>query len=129
MGKSSSVLASCPHTRTLSTAIYSPGTMARTSALTDDSTAPAAAGEASGKASWNEEEHNNMLLFMEDHVSEAGDGGNFTDSFFHKVAAHIAPYHTQGPRKTWKMVKTKWAAVRVHTHCQAPPPRPDSDRF
>jgi len=63
------------------------------------------------KAKWNENETLALLNYLQEHIAQAGDGGNFKTSTFTAVAAAIGPLLTQGPVKTGKMCKTKWTGV------------------
>ena len=62
------------------------------------------------KAHWNEDEVAALITYLYDHRSE-GEGGSFKDTTYNAVVTHIAPKLTQGPTKTKKRVKTKWASV------------------
>ena len=48
-----------------------------------------------------------MMVYLRDHASQAGDGGNFKDSTYQAAGTHIAPHHKSGPAKTVKHVKGK----------------------
>ena len=52
-----------------------------------------------------------MMMYLRDHASQAGDGGNFKDSIYQAPATHITPHHKSGPAKTAKHVKEKYKMV------------------
>ena len=52
-----------------------------------------------------------MMVYLQDHASQADDGGNFKDSTYQAAATHIAPHHKSGPAKTAKHVKGKYKTV------------------
>ena len=64
------------------------------------------------KAHWNDREVTALIdyLYTNKSVSE-GDSGNFKMTVFNGAVAHIAPHRVQGPMKTGKMCKQKWASV------------------
>jgi hypothetical protein len=68
-------------------------------------------GPGSEKAHWNTQEEAALIDYLLQHKAEAGDGGNFKSSGYNAAATHIAPLLTQGPVKTGKMCKMKWALV------------------
>ncbi|KIJ11459.1 hypothetical protein PAXINDRAFT_84488, partial [Paxillus involutus ATCC 200175] len=68
------------------------------------------------KASWSDKEVKELVLYLHNHRSTAGDGGSFTDPTFNAAAEHIVPYLKSGPQKTGKMVKAKWTALwKIYT--------------
>ena len=60
---------------------------------------------------WDKKETECMVVYLCDHASEAGDGGNFKDSAYLAAATYMAPYHKSGPVKTEKHVKNKYRSV------------------
>ena len=52
-----------------------------------------------------------MMVYLQDHASQAGDGGNFKDFTYQAAATHITPHHKSGPVKTVKHVKGKYKMV------------------
>ena len=62
-------------------------------------------------AVWDEKETEQMIEYLRDHTSQAGDGGNFKDSTYQAAATHITPHHKNGPAKTAKHVKDKYKTV------------------
>ncbi|KIK72102.1 hypothetical protein PAXRUDRAFT_836531 [Paxillus rubicundulus Ve08.2h10] len=64
------------------------------------------------KASWSDKEVKELVLYLHNHHSAAGDGGSFTDSTFNAAAEHLVPYWKSGPPKTGKMVKAKWMVLQ-----------------
>ena len=46
-------------------------------------------------AVWNQQEINCVINYLQDHASEAGNGGNFKDSVYLATATYIAPYYIQ----------------------------------
>ena len=63
-------------------------------------------------AKWDsEEEIRSLMDFLRAHCSEAGDGGNFTETTFRAAAVHIHPLLKSEPVKTSAMVKNKFKAV------------------
>ena len=61
---------------------------------------------------WSVAEEEAMLNFLIVNKAEAGDGFNFKDSTWSKVAAHVKPLRTEGGVKTGKKCKEKWGRVR-----------------
>ena len=52
------------------------------------------------------------MEYLNDHASEAGNGGNFKDTVYLAAATYIAPYHKTSPVKTAKHIKnTKYQTV------------------
>lgn len=66
------------------------------------------------KAYWNEDEIRNLIDYLYQQRSAVGEGGNFRMATYNAAAEHISSYHSQGPRKTGKMCKTKWVSVCYH---------------
>jgi hypothetical protein len=62
--------------------------------------------------SWNKTEEKELISFLVLHKSEAGDGFNFKDATWSKVAEHLRPLRTEGGVKTGKKCKEKWGRVR-----------------
>ncbi|PFH47521.1 hypothetical protein AMATHDRAFT_151912 [Amanita thiersii Skay4041] len=73
------------------------------------------------KAVWTDEEEGVLVQYLFDHKSEAGDGGNFTTSFWTVVAAHLHPHLVTSVRsiKTSAVCKSKWTNMckTCHTIC------------
>ncbi|KIK92444.1 hypothetical protein PAXRUDRAFT_829944 [Paxillus rubicundulus Ve08.2h10] len=68
------------------------------------------------KASWSDKEVEELVLYLHNHCSTAGDGGSFTDTTFNAVAEHLVPYLESGPKKTGKMAKAKWTVLwKIYT--------------
>jgi len=66
----------------------------------------------STNAKWDsEEEIRSLMDFLHAHCSEAGDGGNFTETTFRAAAVHIRPLLKSEPVKTSAMVKNKFKVV------------------
>ncbi|KAJ7188843.1 hypothetical protein C8R46DRAFT_878223, partial [Mycena filopes] len=67
-------------------------------------------------ADWvsNPEDTTNVLDFLKDNASRAGQGGNFDKTVFNEAAAHMAKNHppVKGGPKTAKSIMTKWKALR-----------------
>ncbi|PFH45664.1 hypothetical protein AMATHDRAFT_158264 [Amanita thiersii Skay4041] len=63
------------------------------------------------KAVWTDKEKDVLVQYLFDHKSEAGDGGNFTTSFWTVVAAHLHPHLVKGSIKTSTVCKSKWTNV------------------
>jgi hypothetical protein len=64
-------------------------------------------------AQWNKDETAALLVYLEEHKSEIGDGGMFKMGTFNAAAAKIAKYHDLGPVKTGDKCKTKWWSVHI----------------
>ena len=62
-------------------------------------------------AVWNQQEIDYVMDYLQDHASEAGNGGNFKDSVYQAAATYIAPYYKSGPVKLAKHVKNKYKTV------------------
>ena len=62
---------------------------------------------------WDEEiEVFQMMEYLRQHASAAGDGGNFTASIYNEAASHIAQYRGSGGNvKTGDQVETKYKSV------------------
>lgn len=63
-------------------------------------------------AQWSPAEEKALLEYLVDHVSEAGNGGNFKMTTFEAAAMHIAHLLERGAVKTKKMCHGKYNAVR-----------------
>jgi hypothetical protein len=61
---------------------------------------------------WFKPEEEAMISFLATHKAEAGDGFNFKETTWSKVAAHLKPLRTEGGVKTAKKCKEKWGRVR-----------------
>jgi hypothetical protein len=64
---------------------------------------------------WSITEEEAILNFLIMNKAEAGDGFNFKDSTWSKVAAHVKTLRTEGGVKTAKKCKEKWGQV----HCKS----------
>jgi hypothetical protein len=66
-----------------------------------------------GKAHWNELEVSALIDYFYQHRSEVGErgSGNFSAETYNAAAEYIASHLSQGPQKTGKMCKMKWASV------------------
>jgi hypothetical protein len=64
-------------------------------------------------AQWNEVEVRGLVDHLYNTRSES-EGGHFTMEMYDATAKHIASYHSQGPKKTGNMCKTKWISVSYH---------------
>ena len=64
--------------------------------------------------SWSLAEEKAMISFLVTHRAEAGDGYNFKESSWSKVADHLRPMRTEGGVKTGKKCKEKWTWVCVY---------------
>ena len=53
-------------------------------------------------AVWNQQEIDYVMDYLQDHASEASNGGNFKDSVYQAAATYIAPYYKSGPVKSAK---------------------------
>ena len=62
-------------------------------------------------AVWDKKETEQMMEYLQDHASQAGDGDNFRDSTYQAAATHITPHHKSGPAKTAKHVKGTFKMV------------------
>ena len=62
-------------------------------------------------AVWDKKETEQLMAYLQDHTSQAGDGGNFKDSTYQAAAMHITPHHKSGLAKTAKHVKGKYKTV------------------
>ena len=62
-------------------------------------------------AVWDEKETEQMMEYLQDHASQAGDGDNPKDSTYQAATPHITPHHKNGPAKTAKHVKGKYKIV------------------
>jgi hypothetical protein len=56
-----------------------------------------------------------MISFLATNKVEAGDGFNFKDTTWSKVADHLRPMRTEGGVKTAKKCKEKWGRVHFHS--------------
>jgi hypothetical protein len=63
------------------------------------------------KASWNDEETQELVNYLWEHRAECGDGGTFKDVAFNAIPGRIANLLTSGPAKTAKQCKTKYNGV------------------
>lgn len=64
-------------------------------------------------ASWTKEDERMFVEWLLEHVSEAGDGGNFKISTMRKAATHLNKHLTKGGLKTGESCKEKWRKVRL----------------
>jgi len=69
-------------------------------------------GSSKPKAQWTTNNERALVLFLQKHKSEAGDGGNFKPPVWHAAAAEMEKHTTEGAQKTWKACQTKWGRVR-----------------
>ena len=54
-----------------------------------------------------------MMEFLAQHVSMAGDGGNFPASKYNEAASHLAQYWDSSSNiKTWDQVETKYKSAK-----------------
>jgi hypothetical protein len=67
--------------------------------------------EEKEKAHWNELEVSALVDYFYQHRSQVGEWGNFRAKTYDAAAEHIASHLSQGPKKTGKMCKKKWASV------------------
>ena len=64
-------------------------------------------------AKWNNNKVFQMMEFLAQHASMAGDGGNFPASKYNEAASHLAPYQDSGSDiKTGDQVETKYKSVK-----------------
>jgi hypothetical protein len=70
---------------------------------------PSANGDAPVR--WFKAEEEAMVSFLATHKAEAGDGFNFKEATWSKVAAHLKPPRTEGGVKTAKKCTNKWGWV------------------
>ncbi|KIK80521.1 hypothetical protein PAXRUDRAFT_765494, partial [Paxillus rubicundulus Ve08.2h10] len=63
------------------------------------------------KASCSDKEVKELVLYLHNHRSTAGDGSSFTDPTFNAAAEHLVLYLKSGSQKTGKMVKARWMVV------------------
>ncbi|KIK74919.1 hypothetical protein PAXRUDRAFT_835858, partial [Paxillus rubicundulus Ve08.2h10] len=66
------------------------------------------------KASWSDKEVEELVLYLHNHRSTAGDGSSFTDSTFNATAEHLVPYWKSGPPKTGKMLWKIYTAIETY---------------
>ena len=66
-------------------------------------------GEA--RASWSTEDEAELIRFLIEHVSEAGDGFNFKTVTFNAALLVLDLKKTKGAVKTGKVCKNKWMQV------------------
>jgi hypothetical protein len=64
------------------------------------------------KSAWVDKETVFYVGFLNDHSSEAGDGGNFKRATFQKAAVALVPYLDKGPAKDWQACSNKWGALK-----------------
>ncbi|PPQ79922.1 hypothetical protein CVT25_002996 [Psilocybe cyanescens] len=60
-------------------------------------------------ATWTPAEETELIDFLVDCKTEAGNGGNFKKTTFQQAVTHIAPLLQHGPAKTVKGCQNKWA--------------------
>ena len=79
---------------------------------------PAGAAKADGetRALWSTEDETELLLFLIEHLAEAGDGSNFKTSTFKAASLVLDKMRTKGGLKMAKVCKNKWMSVRVFLH-------------
>ena len=64
-------------------------------------------------AKWNDNEVFQMMEFLAQHASMAGDGGNFPASKCNEATSHLAQYWDSGSNiKTGDQVETKYKSVK-----------------
>ena len=59
------------------------------------------------KASWTDQEMSELVEYLYNNWSQAGDNGNFKMSTFNAAVEHLAPFKKGGATKTGKICKTK----------------------
>ena len=69
--------------------------------------------ESSVKAIWTEADEVELIQYIADHKSEAGDGMKFKASFWTGAAAAMQLVTTQGGPKTSSGCAAKWDRVRL----------------
>lgn len=62
-------------------------------------------------ASWTTQDEVNLLNFLAEHASAAGDGGNFKSATFQAAMAVLNQKPAKGCVKTWKACANKYGAV------------------
>ncbi|KAF8580955.1 hypothetical protein K439DRAFT_1355590, partial [Ramaria rubella] len=72
---------------------------------------PSQRGEEPGRCDWGAGSLEALVHFLVEHKAEAGDGGNFTEATWTKVAAMLVPYYVRGAVKTPKACRQKWIRV------------------
>ena len=70
------------------------------------------------RASWSTADETELLLFLIEHIAEAGDGSNFKTSTFKAASLVLDKTRTKGGPKTAKVCKNKWMSVRCITAFQ-----------
>ncbi|KIK77187.1 hypothetical protein PAXRUDRAFT_835070, partial [Paxillus rubicundulus Ve08.2h10] len=65
------------------------------------------------KASWSDKEVEELVLYLHNHHSTAGDGGSFTDPTFNEAVEHLVPYLKSGPKKMgkWSRLSGQWYKI------------------
>jgi hypothetical protein len=64
-----------------------------------------------GKASWTDTDEDELIQFLINNKSTAGDGGNFKNVMWNAAAAHMRKFTTKGGAKTVNACKSKWGRV------------------
>jgi hypothetical protein len=79
---------------------------------------PAGEAKADGetRALWSTEDETELLLFLIEHLAEAGDRSNFKTSTFKAASLVLDKMRTKGGPKTAKVCKNKWMSVHVVLH-------------
>lgn len=73
-------------------------------------------------STWTHAEVVALVDFLHEYRAEAGDGGNFKKTTFHRLTQHLVPFCTNGHVKDVKSCQNKWSAVRfflfsLKRHC------------
>ena len=59
------------------------------------------------KASWTDQEMSELVEYLYNNWSQAGDNSNFKMSTFNAAVEHLTPFEKGGATKTGKICKTK----------------------
>lgn len=70
----------------------------------------------STRSIWVTSDETRLIVFLQEHISEAGDGGNFKKATWTAAAAHMAATTTKGGTKNHLACKNKWARVCTHNN-------------
>jgi hypothetical protein len=69
-------------------------------------------------ASWTTQDKLDLLNFLAEHASAAGDGGNFKSTTFQAATAVLNQNPVKGGVKTWKACSNKYSAVSFVVYLQ-----------